>query len=178
MSSKKYDPKKDLSEELSAPLDLADKLGHGFPGVDQSSWSEDDEKRFDEKGRVMVEGRLWSKASTGIYLALYGSFQPIIVDRNGSGNSIVLNSLSGSEVYFGTFVTHGKPRMGVPGFGACLELPEDLGRDGSKQEYLTAWVVETTKEILGSTGGRLKSTDEFGIWLLASCNEAIDKMGL
>jgi hypothetical protein len=37
-----------------------------------------------------------------------------------------------------------------PCWGACLELPADLGDDAIKRQYVVEWLVETTKESLSA----------------------------
>jgi hypothetical protein len=44
------------------------------------------------------------------------------------------------------YSSQGKPTFNHESVGACFELPDDLGQDATKRQYLVEWLTETVKE--------------------------------
>jgi hypothetical protein len=139
--------------------------------------SEEDEKRIDADDRIVVDEKLWGQASTGMYLSLYGTRDeaPVQCDRIMSGQSLWLGN-----TLLTVSVTLGKPKWDKEGFGLALEVPDDLGRDPSKQDYVTQWVIETTKEIFTGCETVLPAGTEntLAIWLVDTVDKHIRAQGL
>lgn len=151
----------------------------GHPLYDHKQFSPDDEKKVDIKGDAVVDGLPWSAAKTGTWLTLFGFKKP-------EGQTIGHLLPPGADwfpltegVQFMMAVTPFKPRFVVPGWGACIELPSDLGDDALKRDYLTQWMVETTKEILEQSGARVPNpTKHFEHWIEHIGDRLIWKAGM
>lgn len=159
-------------------------VGHGHP-LDPNRGqllSEDDERRVDEKGRPIASGLLWGNSHTGAYICVavckdgdWGASKTCI------GHTATEKYLDGRRIH--VFCSVGKPKITVPYFGACLELPSDLGRDDTKQQYVTEWVAATAAESIVKAGCRTLVGDpilqgQIAQWVAMSANEAINKLGL
>jgi hypothetical protein len=89
-------------------------------------------------------------------------------------------STSGRKLTIGS--TTGKPRCVTSSWGACLELPDDLGRDPIKQQYVVEWLVNTLLESLEMSGCSIPpvmSGDrrEVGLWVQGAAERAIAGAG-
>ena len=166
-------------EEKEKPMDPNIRTGVGNPASRDYGelLSEEDEKRIDAEDRVVVEKKLWSEAGTGLYLSLYGTRQHVSVgcDRSYKGQSLWLGN-----TMLTVAVTQGKPRWTKEGYGLSLELPSDLGLDDSKKDYLTQWVIETTKEIFVGCKTVLPAGKEndLATWLIVTVDKHIRASGL
>ncbi len=139
--------------------------------------SEEEEKSIDANDNLIVSKSTWGKVGTGLYLSLYGTREetPIGCDRAYNGQSLWLGN-----TMLTVAVTLGKPRWTKQGFGLSLELPSDLGLDEMKQDYLTQWVVETTKEIFTGCKTVLAAGTEntLAVWLVDTVDKHIRASGL
>jgi hypothetical protein len=139
--------------------------------------SVEDEKRIDADDRIVVEKRLWGEAGTGVYLSILGTRteKPVVADRDTSAQSLWLGN-----TMLTIACSAGKPRWKHEYFGLCIELPDDLGSDPSKQDYLTQWVIETTKEIFVGCETVLPAGTEntLAIWLIDTVDKHIRGTGL
>lgn len=118
--------------------------------------SVEDERRLDSKGRSVVQGKLWSEAPTGLWLTVAlggGPLASLQMPVGGTSLSVPAGIVSGADyrLFVGTF-RDTKPTFGVPTVGACLELPDDLGRDEIKRKYVTEWLAHTTVECFQKMG--------------------------
>lgn len=115
--------------------------------------SEDDEKRIDDKGRPIVDGKLWGDAATGMYLgvmiheAMFATDLPVVGRTEVSLGSNFVGAGSSKLSIFASKT--GKPTFLHEYVGACLELPDDLGQDATKRQYVVEWLTETVKECFG-----------------------------
>jgi hypothetical protein len=134
--------------------------------------SEEEEKRIDADDRVIVDKNLWSEGRTDVWLSIYGTRteREVGCDRPYSGQSLWLGN-----TMLTVAVTDGKPRWNQEGFGLALELPADLGSDDSKRDYLTQWVVETTKEVFIGCETVLPAgtEDNLAVWLVTTVDKHI-----
>jgi hypothetical protein len=146
-------------------------VGNPLSKLNGQLLSVEDEKSVDDKGNRVVDGLPWSAASTGLYLAIYGYREAGFNPRG-----ISCTQLPGLTLAVRAGV--GVPTLPVKNWGACLELPADLGRDGLKRQYLTEWVVETVKEIVTLSGSRISHPDELAAWLMVAVETQIQKTGL
>ena len=173
------DQLRQLLESQEVVLDPNVQTGQGNPASRHYGelLSSEEEKRIDADDRVVVDRLLWGKAATGLYLTLYGTRydEPVQVDREMSGQSLWLGN-----TLLTVAVTLGKPRWWREGFGLSLELPSDLGSDESKQDYVTQWVIETTKEIFTGCETVLPEGkgDMLAIWLVDTVDKHIRASGL
>jgi len=140
--------------------------------------SADDEKRVDDKGRPVVDGLLWSNARTGLYLFVGGSSGPLMADRPIYG----ARGLHLKNTKLSVGVTRGRPVFNTDCWGACLELPSDLARDGLKRQYVAEWIGHTAAEALGELqvelAGHAESIEKVAVWLCQSAEEAITQARL
>lgn len=145
--------------------------GHPLDPNRHQVLSQDDEKRIDDKGRPIVEGKLWSDCSTGLYLVVALHSQTMRCDRVIKGQTEV-DTQKDFKLTLG--VTLGRPTFGVPVVGACLEIPEDLGTDKIKQQYVSEWLADTVFEAFDDRGVVLKSDETFTINLIECVAHASD----
>ena len=149
-------------------------VGQGFPlNPDRHKvLSSDDEKRIDEKGVPVVDGKLWSQSGTGMYLVIGLSTDTLKADRRFIGQSEVTLGKFGYILTMG--VTLGKPTCTQDVVGACLELPDDLGSDAKKRGYVTEWICNTVIESLADRKIALKGDDPFTMNLMECVSHASD----
>jgi len=117
--------------------------------------TEDEEKRIDSQGNPVVNGLSWTAASTGLFLSVLAAPMQVLLDRKifgGSTTRVPLQLTKGAQLGLFVGTTLGRPVVGVECFGACLELPVDLGRDELKRKYITEWIAHTAIEALSSFG--------------------------
>ena len=166
------------------PKDLPKPLvGHGHP-MDPNRgqlMSEDDEKRIDEQGRPIVDGLLWSRAASGAYLFVVASREPAGSNSHTLiGASCIEKNLGGVKLTIGC--TIGKPSFNVATAGACLELPNDLGTDGTKRDYIAQWLAHTCAEALALMGVTLGAdpilAGQCAADVATAGNTAINALGL
>jgi hypothetical protein len=166
------------------PKDLPDPIvGQGHP-MDPNRGqllSEDDEKRIDEEGRPIADGLLWSEAASGAYVFVAVSSEPLTADRTLIGaHASASPATQGRHMTIGCAV--GKPRFHQPFYGACLELPSDLGRDEIKRDYVAQWLANTAAEALVksgvSLGGDPVIANRVAQWVAGAANTAINELGL
>ncbi len=147
----------------------------------------DEEKRIDGQGVSIADGLLWSKSGTGMYLVVaVTSVKPKTDRRFISGaHTVVPRAICGSvrkNLNMSVGVTFGKPTFHCAAFGACLELPSDLGTDKVKRSYLAEWIADTAVEALAAAGANLKKfptrTDAMGLWVSEAANVSINAAGL
>lgn len=168
-----------LLENQGTTMDPSIRTGHGDPTSRYYGelLSEDEEKSIDADDRMIVDKLLWSRAGTGLFLSIYGTRdeRPIGCDRSFKGQSLWLGN-----TMLTVAVTQGKPKWTKEGFGLSLELPSDLGDDEAKQDYLTQWVVETTKETFRGCKTVLPAGTEntLAIWLIDTVDKHIRASGL
>lgn len=110
-----------------------------------------DPVRVDAAGRPVVHGKPWSQCSTGVFLNVLVSIgHPVRLDRRWTGRNIYLPF--GPDVWLHISACRGVPTASVPTWGACLEVPSDLGDDELKQTYVTEWFIETVREAVHLSG--------------------------
>lgn len=137
----------------------------------------DEEKRVDADHQPIVHGLVWSAAATGLYLTVFGCAEGKrpAADRPFAGQTL---GTPGADVTI--TVTAGKPRFNVPGWGASLELPVDLGMDPLKQRYVMDWLIDGTREVLqelhgiGWRGMSDQQSKDLTMWLYLAANAAIN----
>jgi hypothetical protein len=144
----------------------------GRPETDLGLLSADEEKQVDDKGRPVVDGKPWSKTSTGMYLVIALHTVPLSADRNMIGHSEIDTGVNKFQMTMG--VTHGKPTFLHPIVGACLELPDDLGTDALKRQYVVEWIVHTTMEAFADRDIILKKDEVFTMNLMECVAHAAD----
>jgi hypothetical protein len=146
--------------------------------------SREDERRIDEKGRPVVEGKLWGDASSGAYLVMLMTaderFQP---DRPLVGLSMIdlgpaFRGAGSTKLWLGASM-FGKPVFSHDYVGAALELPDDLGKDAHKRQYVIEWLVATFEECFAvrqvsmpPVGSALRT--DLGYALAAASQKAIE----
>lgn len=148
--------------------------------------SEEDEKRLDEKGEEVVDGLPWSECKTGVYLSVLVSPNLPYADRRtlGGGVCAVPSKIKGDlkgPLNIALFTTLGKPAFNCPFFGASLELPSDLAKDGLKKKYVIEWLVHTVSESLGGFAIELNdplNAETVGLWVSQAAEDAIRATGL
>ena len=127
---------------------LGDNAGVGDPSSKYfgEMLSAEEEKRIDEKGELVVHGKAWGEAATGLYLTLFAPKVPRDF-KVPYGEVLPLNDRTLLWMDAGL----GRPRAPAEGYGISLELPSDLGRDPLKARYVSEWIIETVKERRGVT---------------------------
>jgi hypothetical protein len=111
--------------------------------------SADDERRIDDKGRPIVDGKLWGDAATGIYVGVVMHEAIFATDRPVVGRSEISlgnNFERAGRTKLSIYSSQGKPTFNHETVGACFELPDDLGQDATKRQYVVEWLTETVKE--------------------------------
>ncbi len=112
-----------------------------------------DPKRVDDTGRPVVHGKPWSECGTGVFLnVLVSRPDPIRLDRRWTGRNILLPFRPIGEVWLHISASRGKPTADCLTWGACLEVPSDLGDDELKQTYVTDWFIATVGESVALSG--------------------------
>lgn len=145
--------------------------GHPLDPDRHKVLSRDDEKRVDEKGVSVVDGKLWSDSGTGMYLIIGLSQEPLLCSQVVTGRS-ELNLGNGYTLTMG--VSAGKPTFTAAVVGACLELPDDLGDDPKKKQYVIEWICHTVIESLADRGIALDSKLPFTMNLMECVAHASD----
>lgn len=112
--------------------------------------SEEDEKRLDEKGHLVVRGLTWGEASSGIYLtvALHERSTSDSLIKLKKAVDIDLSNISSKKATLTLATSVGKPVFSHSTIGAALELPSDLANDDIKRQYVIEWLVNTVDESL------------------------------
>ena len=131
--------------------DLKPIVGHGHP-MDPNRGkllSVDDEKRIDEKGRPVVDGKLWGDSATGMYLIVMMHDSVFMTEKPVVGRTEI--ALGGAFLAGSCKLSIAVHKQGKPTFlheivGACLELPDDLANDKQKRQYVIEWMVSTVME--------------------------------
>lgn len=174
--------KRTLQEILKDLQDNPPQVLPGHPLAKEKGLSEDDEKRVDERGDPVVTGLPWSGASTGLWLALLGTRQPLHILQAGCTNSM---GTEAGGLFLTLVVTEGRPTLSRDAWGSCLELPSDLGQDPLKRAYLMEWLTHTAAETLelATAAGAFKgfpgnSHTEFAMWLHLAAENLIRRTGL
>ncbi len=115
-----------------------------------------DPQKVDDIGRPVVHGKPWSECGTGIFLnVLVTKGDPVRLDRRWTGRTLKLpfgGLPFGGETWLHISASKGKPTADVPTWGACLEVPSDLGDDDLKQTYVTDWFIATVAEAVVLSG--------------------------
>ena len=110
-----------------------------------------DPQKVDDTGRPVVHGKPWSQCGTGIFLnVLVARGDPVRLDRRWNGRNIKLPF--GTGMWLHISASKGKPTADAPTWGACLEVPSDLGDDDLKQTYVTDWFIATVEEAVVLSG--------------------------
>jgi hypothetical protein len=140
--------------------------------------SSEDEKRIDDKGRLVTQGLLWSKAATGhyIWVALWSGTELTQLVPGGKGQSdIDLSNVYSGDWSLSIGISVGKPRFNKPTVGAAFELPMDLGEDTIKRQYIAEWLCETIAEALQDRGLPMdtKQMGDLAILVADASNRAI-----
>ena len=139
--------------------------------------SSEEEKKIDSSGELVVSKAPWSLVPTDLYLSIVGTRTQVSVacDRAFRGDSLWLGNTLLTVV-----VTTGKPKFISEVWGLALQLPSDLGQDALKQDYLTQWVIATTKEIFIGCETVLPKgkEDTLALWLVSTVDKYIRASGL
>ena len=121
-----------------------------------------DPQKVDDTGRPVVHGKPWSECGTGVFLnVLVSRGDPVRLDRQWTGRNIKLPFQIDTWLHISA--SKGKPTADASTWGACLEVPSDLGDDDLKQTYVTDWFIETVQEAV--------TLSEHSPFLLASARE-------
>lgn len=168
--------------------DLKPIVGEGYPlDPDRKKvLSADDEKRVDEKGRPIVDGKLWSEAASGAYLVIILSSGAVAISADKQFVGVTEIDLGPAfkapNFKLSMMVSkQGKPSFHHPVVGACLELPDDLGRDKTKQQYIIEWIVHTVMECFEDRGIAIPQgtpKDELMFAVAQASDKAIQSLGL
>lgn len=146
--------------------------GHPLDPDRHKVLSADDEKRIDEKGRPVVDGKLWSDSGTGMYLVIALHTKPMNSDPRLTGYTELNLGMGGYLLSMG--VSRGKPTFTHDTVGACLELPDDLGSDELKRQYVTEWICNTVIEALADRDITLQEGETFTMNLMECVAHASD----
>lgn len=161
--------------------------GHPDPKHPSNQHQGDAAKLVDYTGNPVVSQKPWSAAKTGLYISIGLSRTkptemkyPEYMHARGKTN-LHLWPQGTAWVFIAT--SEGVPRWSTDVWGASLELPDDLGRDKLKQQYVMEWMRETLAESLthasqadaftGFTNHRV-----VGQWIYETSNKAINEIGL
>jgi hypothetical protein len=164
-------------------MDREIKTGVGNPldPYNDELLSVEDEKRLDDKGRLVVHGKPWSSASTGLFLwsALWVGDEITQLVPGGKGQSdIDLSGLYKRKWTLSIGLSQGRPRFNLPCVGASIEVPSDIGDDSLKQKYLGEWLVATVLESLENRDLPVSKDimDELALKVSFSADRAISKV--
>jgi hypothetical protein len=146
--------------------------GHPLDPDRHKVLSADDERRIDEKGVAVVDGKLWGDSGTGMYLVVGLHTVPLSADRKMVGHSEIDTGVHKYKMTMA--VCHGKPTFLHPIVGACLELPDDLGSDAKKRQYVTEWIVNTVMEAFADRDIILTKDEVFTMNLMECVAHAAD----
>jgi hypothetical protein len=176
-------------EEIQSIVDgLEIKTGVGDPSNPYFGQllSAEDEKRIDEKGRPIVEGKPWSGASTGLWLTV--ACAPTMGGAEHAGSPLggdwlpVSLGLSTYGLKLGVHTTLGRPKFSGTVAGSCMELPSDLASDSIKRKYVVEWLKETCAEALALYGcdvtSKRSAYSDLGLSVATVAEDAILKAGL
>ena len=139
--------------------------------------TDEESKRVDENHNPILSGLAWSEAKSDLYLTVYGSTREVKADIPFAGETLFLSPILALTVG----CSMSKPRFNVPGWGASLELPIDLGKDEYKKAYVMEWLVGMAKDVLlefDHPGFSEERSQQLAIWLFMTANAAINKGGL
>jgi hypothetical protein len=153
-------------------------IGHPDDPYKDQLLTVEEEQSIDDKGRRVVNGLVWSKAKTGLYLVICLSHGDIKSKNKVIGRTNI--NLGVSDYILGVMTSYGKPSFNKPHVGACLELPSDLGKDELKKKYITEWITNTTEECFGISKINVKkeSTYHTAIAVVDATEKAIVASGL
>ena len=168
--------------------DLKPIVGQGHP-LDpnrEKLLSVDDERRIDEKGRPVVDGKLWGDSATGMYLIVMMHDAVFMTERPVVGRTeIALGGafLAGTRKLSIAVSKTGKPVFLHEIVGACLELPDDLGQDKQKRQYIIEWLTATVMECFEVSKIRMPSPDsntmmELKVAVAVAAEKAIEATSL
>ena len=166
--------KKELEE---AGHDFTAKLGD--PRQRKEMLTEEEEKKVDDKGNLVVYGATWSSVPTGIFLSVYATPPVSNPARVTNCSKWFRATRRTKNARFIIATSFGRPAWDQEGVGCCLELPGDLGQDTLKQQYVVEWLMHTMVECC-----ELTQTDpewlvsEAAKTLAATAEELIKKTGL
>ena len=119
----------------------------GFPPGHPLHNHTQDPHLIDESGRPIAYKKPWSQVSTDIYLNVLVAQAPVRLDRRWTGRNIRIG-----EDWLHISSSRGVPTADIATYGACLELPSDLGDDALKQTYVTDWFIATVNEAMYLAG--------------------------
>lgn len=145
----------DIRAEEDLNPSIATGVGNPLSPYNDEVLSEADEKRLDDKGKLIADGLLWSQASTDryIWVALWsGKELTQLVPGGRAQSDIDLEKIYAGSWQLSIGVSEGKPRFNLPTVGAAFELPSDLGEDSIKRQYIAEWLSETVAESLENRG--------------------------
>ncbi len=166
-----------LSQEVHMDPSIKTGVGNPTSKFYGQLLSEEEEKSIDANDNLIIAKSTWGKVATGLYLSILGTReeQSIGSDRPYKGQSLWLGN-----TMLTVAVTSGKPRWNRECFGMAIELPSDLGLDEMKQDYLTQWVIETTKEVFTGCKTILPAGTEntLAVWLVDTVDKHIRASGL
>lgn len=148
--------------------------GHPLDPDRHKVLSADDEKRVDEKGFSVVDGELWSECGSGLYLCVGVHTRPLKANVAIIGHSEINLGLGSDNYLLSTGVSNGKPTFDHDIVGACLELPNDLGSDAKKRQYVAEWLIATVMESLEDQKIPLVKDSTFAINLVECVAHAAD----
>jgi hypothetical protein len=139
-----------IAEELDPSIHTG--VGNPLSPYNDELLSEEEEKRIDDKGRLVTRGKLWSEASTGLYLVVALHIQDALGRELRSVSPLLgradidLSAATKGKWTLSIAASKEKPRFYHPVVGACLELPDDLALDDIKRQYVVEWLVNTVDE--------------------------------
>jgi len=157
--------------------DLKPIVGQGHP-LDpnrEKLLSVDDERRIDEKD-----------SATGMYLIVMMHDAVFMTERPVVGRTeIALGGafLAGTRKLSIAVSKTGKPVFLHEIVGACLELPDDLGQDKQKRQYIIEWLTATVMECFEVSKIRMPSPDsntmmELKVAVAVAAEKAIEATSL
>ena len=165
-------------EELDPSLHTG--VGNPLSPYNGELLSEEDEKRLDEKGQLVVRGLTWGEAATDVYLvvALHEFEEATTVEPLRGKINIDLSDISTKKCSLLLATSTGKPTFTHPTIGACLELPSDLASDDIKRQYVVEWLVNTVDESLKKYGAYVMKSDvqKFSQALAEAAESAIKRV--
>ena len=173
--------KSGIAEDLDPRIHTG--VGNPLSPYNMEVLSEDDEKRVDDKGNLVAEGKLWSEAGTGMYLSVVLHNRAVMHAATKVEAQVDMNikdAVYGNGRYWTLSLTTGvgKPRFMHNAFGASLELPVDLADDSVKRQYTTEWLCDTVLESLAGCGLKLKkdASKQLGLAVADAAQIVISKV--
>jgi len=142
-----------MHEELDP--DITSGVGDPTSPIYRKLLTAEEEKLVDDKGNLVARLKPWSEVGTGLYLtvALHIKSRAVTQFPTGAPKAQVDMDLSNTLNQTGRWtmsflVTEGKPRFTHATVGLAIELPDDLGTDDIKRQYLVEWIANTARESL------------------------------